>query len=162
MTTARRKWTLRIGTALGVWVVTVAATGLLGNDPQPGLIALVIACGAGLLWLYLDVSADAEPARWRLVDDDPIRPRGEDPRLAMFHRVVAGHLDSRDTNDQLHRYIAAIADQRLVARHGISRLADPDRAATVMGPELTGFLAHPRARLSLSQINHLLDRIEAL
>ena len=160
MTTARRKWTLRIGTALGVWVVTVAATGLLGNDPQPGLIALVIACGAGLLWLYLDVSAAAEPARWRLVDDDPIRPRGEDPRLAMFHRVVAGHLDSRDTNDQLHRYIAAIADQRLVARHGISRLADPDRAATVMGPELTGFLAHPRARLS--QINHLLDRIEAL
>lgn len=162
MTTGRRKWTLRIGTALGVWVVTVAATGLLGNDPQPGLIALVIACGAGLLWLYLDVSADAEPARWRLVDDDPIRPRGEDPRLAMFHRVVAGHLDFRDTNDQLHRYIAAIADQRLVARHGISRLADPDRAATVMGPELTGFLAHPRARLSLSQINHLLDRIEAL
>ena len=162
MTTARRKWTLRIGTALGVWVVTVAATGLLGNDPQPGLIALVIACGAGLLWLYLDVSAAAEPARWRLVDDDPLRPRGEDPRLAMFHRVVAGHLDSRDTNDQLHRYIAAIADQRLVARHGISRLADPDRAATVMGPELTGFLAHPRARLSLSQINHLLDRIEGL
>lgn len=162
MSTARRKWTLRIGTALGVWVVIVAATGLLGNDPQPGLLALVIACGAGLLWLYLDVSADAEPARWRLVDDDPIRPRGEDARLAMFHRVVAGHLDSRDSNDQLHRYIAAIADQRLVARHGISRLADPDRAASVMGPELAGFLAHPRTRLSLSQIDHLLDRIEAL
>jgi hypothetical protein len=162
VSTSRRQWAVRIGTALGLWVAIVAAAGLLGNDPQPGLIALVVATGAGVLWLYLDASVQSEPAQWRLVDDDPVRPRGEDTRLALFQRVIAGHLDSRDTTDQLHRYIATVADQRLVTKHGISRLADPGRAAAVMGPELAGFLAHPRTRLSLNQIDHLLDRIEAL
>lgn len=162
MSSTRRKWRTRIGITFGLWLVVCVVAFLLGNQPRPGLIALVVAAAAGTAWLYLDTSAESEPPRWHLVSDDPIRPRGEDSRLALFQRVIAGHLDSRDVTDQLHRYVSAVADQRLVTKHGISRLADPERAAQVMGPELAGFLERPRSRLSPSQIDQLLNRIEAL
>jgi hypothetical protein len=68
-----------------------------------------------------------------------------------------------DVTDQLHRYLSDITERRLVATHGISRVADPGKAAELLGPELAGFLDHPRARrMSLQEIDRLLTRIEAL
>jgi hypothetical protein len=158
-----RKWVSRLAAAFVLWVLVCVVAQLLGNQPRPGLIALVIGAAAGTLWLYLDTSAQSEPPRWGLSNDEPIRPRGSDPRLSMFERVVSQHLDSRDVTDQLHRYLSEITDRRLVAEHGISRTADPGRAAAVLGPELAGFLAHPgRRRLSLQEIDRLLVRIEKL
>ena len=163
MSGTRRKWTKRLAAAFALWLVVCVAAQLLGNQPKPGLVALVIGAAAGTLWLYLDTSAESEPPRWALVNDDPIRPRGSDPRLSLFERVISQHLDARDVTDQLHRYLADITDRRLVAKHGVSRLADPGQAADVLGPELSGFLDHPRTRrLSLQEIDRLLTRIETL
>ena len=163
MISARRTWVMRIGAAFGLWLVVCVAGFLLGNQPRPGLVALVIATAAAVLWLYLDTSAESEPPRWRLVDDEPIRPRGEDARLALFQRAVTRQLESRDVSDQLQRHLAAVTEQRLLTKHGISRLADPQRAARMLGPELAGFLDQARPpRLSLTQIDQLLKRIEAL
>lgn len=158
-----RKWAFRLGTVFGFWLVVCVAGYLLGNHPRPGLIALVIVTAAGTLWLYLDTSAQSEPPRWQLVNDDPLRAPGGDSRLALLERVVSAHLDSRDVTDHLQRFAGRVVDQRLISRHGISRLADPQRAAQVLGPELAGYLDSPQPRrLSPSQIDQLLKRIEAL
>ena len=163
MTTSRRTWVTRLVGAFAVWLVICVVAFLLGNQPSPGLIALVMAAGAGTFWLYLDTSAQSEPPRWQLTSDEPVRPRGEDPRLALLHRVVSQHLVSRDPTDQLHRYVGEVIDRHLVAEHGFSRSTDPERAARVLGPELSGLLEQTRSRrLSLSQIDQLLSRIEML
>jgi len=159
----RRPWKIRIGLAVLVWLGVCVGGWLLGNDPQPGLIALIIAVSAGTLWLFQDASDQAEPTRWDLPDTDPARVPGEDARLALLQRVISAHLVSRTVTDQLQRHLATVADERLMAHHGISRLADPGRADTVMGPELFGFLDAARPpRLDLARINQLLNRIETL
>lgn len=161
--TISRKWAARLVSAFVLWLVICVAAFLLGNQPRPGLIAMVLAAAAGTVWLYLDTSAQSEPARWHQVSDEPMRPPGRDPRLDLFERVVSQHLDARDVTDQLHRYLADIADRRLVTKHGISRLADPERAEPLLGAELSRFLDRPHERrLDIREIDRLLTRIEDL
>jgi hypothetical protein len=159
-----RMWATRIGTALGLWAVVVLVAQVFGNQPDVPLLALLTAAVAATLWLYLDVSTRSETPSWELPDDAPVRPPGEDPRLALLTRVVAGHLDARDVGDALHRHLLQLADRRLVARHGITREADPDRAAALLGPELTALAGQrpPHPRLDPRRIDVLLSRIEAL
>lgn len=160
---SNRSWRNRIALAAFLWLVACAGAWAWGLAPRPGLLALVIAAAGGVLWLYLDISGETEPVTWVRIADDPIRVPGEDPRLSLLMRVISGHLDAKDVGDQLHRHLAAVTDERLLARHGITRSARPDRAATVLGPDLYGFLDGPRTRrLSPAQIDHLLKRIETL
>jgi hypothetical protein len=164
VTGARRLWTVRVGAAAALWAGVVLGAQVFGNRPDVPLLALVTAAGAAVLWLFLDASTVSETPSWELPDDAPVRQPGEDPRLALLTRVVAGHLDARDVGDSLHRHLLHLADRRLVARHGITWEADPDRAASILGPELSA-LARQRApypRLDPPQIDVLLSRIEAL
>lgn len=163
MISARRLWTTRICVAFGVWLVLTAGAYLLGNRPSPGLLALLVAAGAVTLWLFLD-GASPRAADWALSGTERLRPLGEDPRLAMLNRVVAQHLDAREVSDQLHRHLTELADHRLVAHHGVSRLADPERADRLMGPTLAEYARSSAAhrRLTPAQISQLIDRIEDL
>jgi hypothetical protein len=95
-----------------------------------------------------------------------VRPPGDDPRLAFLHRLVLRHLDAREVGDNLQEHLLNLADHRLVATHGISLRADPDRAEPFVGAELAALAAGagrgaPR-RMSVAQIDVLLQRIEAL
>ena len=155
-------WRGRVLVALGVWFLVCAVAAVFGARPSYGLVALVVAAVAGVMLLVLDTSGRSEPAVWTLPGDDPIRLPGEDPRLALLRRVVSGHLDARVVDTQLHDHLMAVADQRLLAHHGVSRVADPDRAAALMGPELAAFADAPRLRLNVHQIDVLIDRIEDL
>lgn len=156
-------WRNRVALAALVWVLACAGAWVWGLEPKPGLLALVTAAAAGVVWLYLDVSGEAERATWDRVSDDPVRAPGEDPRLSLLRRVISGHLDAKDTDDQLHRHLLAVADERLMAHHGITRSASPEHAAAVLGPDLNGFLHGPRTRrLNAAQIGQLLNRIEKL
>ena len=159
-----RRWLGRFAITFGVWLAVALGAWLFGNQPQPGLLALIIFVGGALLWLFLDVSADAEVSRWPAMVEDPVRPPGEDARLERLHRIVVQHQTAHDVGDALHRTLAELADQRLVAHHGVSRLADPDRAAALLGPELTSVVTQrpPYPRLSTDRVDVLLQRIEAL
>lgn len=152
----------RVAVAAVCWLALVAVAGLLRMGPRPGMLAVVVAAVATVLWLFLDVSVRSEAPRWRLVTDEAVRPPGEDPRLALLRRVVGGHLDSRQVDDHLHRQLAAAADRRLMARHGVTWQADPERAAALLGPELADYLGDAHRRLTVSQIDRLLMRIEDL
>ena len=78
--------------------------------------------------------------------------------------MVAQHLDAREVGDVLHRHLCELADQRLMAAHGVSWRVDPDRAAPLLGPELVALARQdaPYPRMNLQQIDVLLSRIEAL
>jgi hypothetical protein len=144
--------------------VLVVVAFLQGNRPDGLLLGLTVAAFATTLWLFLDAGLHSEAPRWDLADDDPVRPPGEDPRLALLTRVVAQHLDAREVGDVLHRHLCELADQRLMAAHGVSWRVDPDRAAPLLGPELVALARQraPHPRMNPQQIDVLLSRIEAL
>jgi hypothetical protein len=157
-------WIGRIAIAFGLWLAVAVGAWVLGNQPDPVLLALLIGVGAALMWLYLDVSADAEVSRWPAMTEEPVRPPGQDPRLERLHRMLTQHQSAHDVGDALHRTLTELADQRLVAHHGVSLLADPERAAEILGPELTSVVTQrpPYPRLSTDRVDVLLTRIEAL
>ena len=161
---SRRRWTARIAVAFAVWAVVVLLARVWGNHPDPALLALTVAAFATTLWLFLDASTQSEVPMWAGHDDDPVRPLGEDPRLSRLARVVGQHLDAREVGDTLQRHLVDLADQRLMARHGLSWRVDPERAAPLLGPELVALARQspPYPRLSVQQIDVLLSRIEAL
>jgi hypothetical protein len=150
--------------AFVLWLLACGAAVVLGARPHPGLLALVVLAAGAAVFLFVDVAESTVPTVWVLHDDDPVRPPGEDPRMELLARVVNAHLVSQKVGGAFHAHLMDIADQRLVAHHGVSRLADPDRAAALMGPELASFAAatDPYPRLSTDQIDVLIDRIEQL
>ena len=143
----RGRWPVRVALVFVLWLGIAVAAWILGNRPQPGLLALYVAVGAAVVWLFLDVSADNEPATWPGAREEAVRTPGEDPRL-----------------DQLRRRLADLVDHQLVARYGITREADPARTAALMGPDLVSTLAArpPYPRLTPARIEHLLQQIEDL
>lgn len=157
-------WKSRIALAFVAWLAVATVVRVFGGTSHPVVVALYVAVGAVLLWLFLEVSADAETARWPKPREEPIRDPGEDPRLDQLRRVVGQHLDSREVGDAMHRHLTQLADRRLMARHGITRDADPDGAARLLGPELSSVAAAhaPYPRLTTAQIDLLLRRIEEL
>lgn len=163
-TSSRTRWGPRIVLAAFVWLFACSIAYLWQLEPQPGLLALVVLSVLALVWGFLDISESVEPLRWEQYVDEPVARRGEDPRLSLLTRIISGHLDSRVVmNHQLHRRLSAVADERLMAHHGLSREADPRRAAEVLGAELSGYLEGPRnRRLTIAQIDRLMTRIEAL
>jgi len=157
-------WIARVAVSFAAWLVITAGVRFFGGTAQPSAVALYVAVGAALLWLFIDVSADAETSPWPQAREEPVRDPGEDPRLGQLRRVVGQNFDSREVGDTLYRRLAELADQRLVARHGITREADPETAARLLGPELMAVAdAHaPYRRLTIAQIDLLLQRIEDL
>jgi hypothetical protein len=164
MSAGARQWVARLALTFLVWFGVCAVASLFGAHPSYGLVALVVAAVAAVLLLFLDTSGSVDTTSWRLPDTDPVRPPGEDPRLSLLRRAVDGHLVAREVSGQLHRHLMAVLDQRLVSRYGVSLRADPERATDLMGPELARFAAatDPYPRLSVEQIDVLIDRIEAL
>jgi hypothetical protein len=164
MTRSVGLWAPRIGMAFAVWAVLVVGGSVFGNQPRAGLLALGVAAVACVSWLYLDVAAAREPAEWDRPAPAPVRLPGEDPRLALFTRMIGQHLDAREVSGTLRRHLLDLADHRLVATHGVAWRADPELAEPLLGPELAE-LAHQQApypRMSLDQIDRLIARIEAL
>ena len=157
-------WRGRVAVAAAAWAVVLAGAYALGDSPRPGLLAIVVGAAAAVLWLVLDVSGDMEPVRWLPHEPSPVRPPGEDQRLALLSRVVSQHLDGREVGDGLYRHLVELTDQRLVMRQGVGIRADPARAAALVGPELAAVVAArpPYPRLTLDQIDRIVSRIEDL
>jgi hypothetical protein len=157
-------WTGRLVTTAAVWAVVVVAPFALQSRPRPELLALVVVAAAAVVFLLLDVSADFEPVRWPTPVAAPVSTPGEDQRLARLRRLVAQHLEAHEVGDALHRQLTELADRALLARHGVTRRSEPERAAALLGPELSRVVdTHPPyPRLTLDQIDLLVSRIEEL
>ena len=156
-----RSWLV---TGFGVWFVVCAVSLFFGLRPHPVLLALLVAAVGGVLLLLVGTTVEPPSVAWTPREPDPMWRSGEDPRLALLTRLVTAHLVAHNPGGPLHRHLTALADQRLVAHHGVSRLADPQRAHALLGPELTALATatDPFPRLTMDQIDVLIDRIEEL
>jgi hypothetical protein len=160
-----RRWAWRVGGAFLVWVLLVGLARTLGSRPDILLVGLTVAAATAVLWLCTDAVAETESPRWELLDDESIRPPGQDVRFAALTRLIAGHLDGRRPDDGLlHRQLVGLVDQRLMERYGVSWRVDPDRARALLEPELVALAAEPppHPRMTRRQIDVLLNRIEGL
>ena len=137
---SRRRWSLRVLAALAVWAVLTLAARVLGNQPRAALLALAVAAVATVVWLYLDASAQSDVPVWDRAADEPIRPPGEDARLALLTRVVAQHFDARRADGTLRRHLLELADHRAfdLREHLPGQGAGPSQAGRASLPRFRG------------------------
>ena len=157
-------WRRRIAVGVTIWFLLCAGALFVRAEIRPALLAIAIAATGATLLLFLDVSTETPSVSWTLRGDAPVVPHGEDPRLALLVRLVNGHLVARDSDNRLRAHLLEITDQRLLAHHGVSRIADPDRASALMAPELAALVAQapPYPRMTLAHIARLAEQIEEL
>ncbi len=155
----RRRWLLRLaGTVLGAAVLLVVLS-VAGADPAPVPLVLLVATCAALASLLVDALVGEEPA-WQVELDRPAREDAGDPRLVGHVRLLESHATARTADPAVRERLGALADQALRQRHGLRR--DDPAAAPLLGPELAAVLSGPARRLSLTEIDRCLTRIEEL
>ena len=160
---SRRAW-LRVAGAFAVWAGLVGLARTLGSRPDIVLVGITVAAAAAALWLCVDAVGETASPRWELLEDEPIRPPGQDSRLSALTRMVTAHFDGRRPDDTLHQQLVGLVDQRLMARHGLTWRADQDRARVLLDPELAALAEQqpPHPRMTRQQVDALLSRIEAM
>jgi hypothetical protein len=159
-----RRAALRVAGAFVVWAVLVGLARTLGSRPDIALVGLTVAAASAALWLCVDAVGETATPHWELLDDEPIRPPGEDTRLSSLTRMVNAHFDGRRPDDSLHRQLVVLLEQRLVARYGVSWRADPERVRPLLDPALAALAEQPspHPRMTRQQVEVLLSRIEAI
>jgi hypothetical protein len=147
-----------------VWVGLVGLASILGARPDILLVGLTVGAAAAALWLCVDAVAETDSPGWGQLDDEPVRPPGQDNRFVALTRMVNGHFEARRPDDSLHRQLVGLVDQRLIARYGVSWRADPERAEPLMDPVLVALAEQqpPHPRMTRQQLDVLLSRMEAL
>ena len=160
----RRGWR-RLAGGVAVVAVTWLVLLLLDFEPDPVRLPLTIALVIAVGHLLGDALGTVEPVAelWELDAEESPRPVGTDVRLAFLVRVITQHLVARHPDTRLAEALADLADRRLLQRHGVRRAEDPQRATELLGPDLVRYLAEaPGRRLTTAEIDHHLQRIEAL
>jgi hypothetical protein len=151
-------WRWLAATALVFGLAWLLLTGL-DVGPRPGHLLLLVALGMVVLAL-VNLSVVSEGPDWSVDTVQPVVAPGQDTRLAMYSRVIGGHLDSRDVDPVLRDRLAALAAVRLRQRHGLG-MHDP-AAADLLGREVADILTGPPRRLSRAQIEACVRTIEEL
>ena len=137
-----RGWLPRVGVLVLMVVIGQVAFTLLDFDPRLRDWSLMACAIVALLWLAFDVTASGV-ADW----DDPLAPyaRPDAADESVHHRVVSGHLSARDPGPALRHLLLDLARGR-----------DPE----LRDPELRALADQPTRRLSPTDIDHYLTRIE--
>lgn len=157
------RWSWRSMALVGGWAGSVAVLGLLQMRPAVTVLAALAGVVAATLWMVLDVSDVAVRTDWRASADGSGTTRGGDARVGALRRQIA---DARafDDSTSLHRSLVELADEAL-RLHGVDRLAQPSRAAALLGPQLTAFVSHAPDREVIGdarRLDTLVSRLEQL
>ena len=147
--------------ALLTWLFLV----LLDFEPDPVRVILIVALVAAVSGLVSDALGAEEPTQrlWGIDAQDSVRPAGQDARLSFLVRVLSQHQVARHPDAHVAECLTELADRQLQQRHGVRREQEPQRAAELLGPELSRLLVEaPGRRLSPTEIDRHLRRIEEL
>jgi hypothetical protein len=158
------RWKSILGAVLAASLAWVALA-LLDFEPDPVRVPLLVALIAAVSHLMSDALGTEEPVlrMWAIDVPEPVRPVGQDARLSFLVRVLAQHQVARHPDARLAECLAELADRRLQQRHGVRREQEPQRAAELLGPDLSRVLTEaPGRRLSTAEIDRHLRRIEEL
>ena len=139
-------WVGRFAAAFAVWAVVTAVAYSRGNQPRPGSARAVRRGRCGHALAVPRRVSPAWPTRWTTRRARALPAAGTGPRLALLTPGRGQHLDAKEVGDGLHRHLRALADQRLVARYGVSAVADPERAAELIGPRAGRVSSPARSR----------------
>lgn len=156
-------WRRRLVGGFAAWAVTFALSVVAGTDPQPVLLAALMALVAGIAWLAVDLSEMVSPAEWDTWASSA-RRRGSDVRVGVLQRALED-IATRQEVERLHPMLVDLVDERLEAHHGVRREQEPVRAAALMGDELTQFVEHPPPPVrfgNLMYLGRIVGRIEEL
>ena len=138
-----RAWLGRLAGAAGLALVGYGVLVLMDFGPRPLAWALLTLLGCALAWLVIDTT-DTERSVWY-----PTLPVPGDrvEETTTDHRILDNHAASSRTSPVLRDRLVALARSR-----------DP----ALSDPELRALAAEQPRRLTPSEIDHYLTRIEAL
>ena len=157
-------WQSIVGAVL-VAVLTWLVLVLLQFEPDPVRVLLIVALVAAVSHLLGEALGAQEPMvrQWMTDVEESVRPAGQDARLSFLVRVLTQHQVARHPDAHLAECLTELADRRLQQRHGVRREQEPERAAQLLGPDLSRVLTEaPGRRLSPAEIDRHLRRIEEL
>jgi len=155
----RNRWWRRLAGGVVAFGVLEVVLVLAEAEPDAVRLALLVATCVAVLGLVIDALSDGGVSWHVEVERPSVRERG-DPRLAAHLRLLEAHEAARSPDPALRDRLGTLADRVLAQRHGLNR-ADP-RAMDLLGAELAGVLDGPPRRLTPSEIDHCLTRIEEL
>lgn len=159
MSRLRGKWWRRAATFVAAVAGPYVVLRVFDFGPRLVPFALLVAVGFAALFVVLDALDDWR-AEWQVGAGATGREMRGDPRLTTYLRIVDGHLSAQVPDVLLRDRLAELTDRRLRQRYGVRR---PSPEATdLLGPELSEILAAPAQRLTVPQLDRLLDRIETL
>lgn len=153
------RWWWRLGLGMALFTGLEIGFTLVKVEPDALRLGLLVALGFAVLGLVLDSLADTGPS-WEIDARRPVSLQGQDPRLARHLSVLEGHVTAATPDAALRDRLATLADLVLRHRHGVGR--DDPGAIELMGPELSGVVSAPPRRLSRTEIDRCLTRIEEL
>ncbi len=158
MSTSRFWWRWLLATALLLGVV-IGVLALMGSTWHFWPLLLLVAFSTSVMAL-VDTGTVNDGPDWTVDTTQAVAPAGQDSRLGMYTRAIAGHLDAREPDHTLRDRLADLADRRLRQRRGVA-LGHPT-AAEVLGAEAVAVLTGPARRLSRAEIDRTVRRIEEL
>lgn len=153
------RWTWRALGAVILFGVVDLTYVVLEFQPDHLSVALLVALSIAVAATVWDGLGDDGPP-WRPTHQRPMVPPRADPRLAGFVRLIESHLSAATPTSGLRDRLAAVCDERLARRHGLTR--DDPASEALLGADLLEDLAGPVRRLRPEDIEHHLERIERL
>lgn len=154
-----RFWRNWLVATLLLYAAAWALLSAVGTDPRPGPLLLLVAVATAVLAL-VNLNVTGEGPDWEVASSHPVTVPGQDVRLAMYARVVSGHLDARHADPALRDRLATLATGRLRQRHGLG-LRDA-AAADLLGAEVIRILTGPPRALNRTEIDNCVQRIEGI
>jgi hypothetical protein len=153
-----RRWRWRV-----TFLVTLLVAGVVGSRvldievdaPRLSLLAVLLVAA---WWLLFDQLATPTP-RWVSPPRASV-PRGQDLRTQRYLSVIENHLVAGTPDRSLASQLLRVADGILKARHGES-VHTPEGEA-LLGPDVAALLHQPQRRLTKSEIERCVHRIENL
>jgi hypothetical protein len=150
------RWLLGTVAVFGLFWVLLT---LLDLEPRPWRLLLLVGLLMSVLAL-VSLGVVTEGPDWEVVTVTPVTEPGQDARLAMYTRVIGGHLDSRQVDPGLRDRLATLTDARLRQRLGIG--LDEAVATGRLDRHLVDVVTGPPRRLTRHEIETCVRRIEEL
>ena len=137
------------GTVVGVLMI------LLGMEPRLVLVGCVVVLVAATAWLVIEMASTVTPLAWYAYGTEADTSARPDRRVQV--------LRSRLRQPAARRGQAtSTGDVGVEPSDGVDRSIDPDRAAELLGPELTRFISDPVARRAMTQRRTLANTVSLI
>ncbi len=152
---------LRVGSAIAAWLILIAI--LLAGRSQPAILTLgaIIALLAVVAALASDLDRAQVTGRWPRANEMNLRPVRGSERVE--HVRARARAAAKSESTSLHTTLVRLMDDRLLGKHGIDRIHDPEGADALLTPRLRRLLEGPKRQLSQANLlAEILTEIEAL